>query len=103
SVAHRYKFDGRNESAQTRSLRQVYSTNSAARERHHNDEHLREDGECRRSECHKGPGNDVCNYCATREARQHANNVEVFSESSQQVSTLEACWLQFWQSCLLSR
>jgi len=38
----RYKMDGRNEPAQTRSLRQVYSTNSVSRERHHNDEHLRE-------------------------------------------------------------
>ena len=63
--------------------------NSAAREGHHNDEHLREDGECRRSECHEGPGNDVCNYRATREAPQHANDVEVFSGSSQQVSTLD--------------
>jgi hypothetical protein len=32
---------------------------------------------------------DVCNYRATREARQHANDVEVFSGSSQQVSTLD--------------
>jgi hypothetical protein len=35
-------LDGRNEPAQTRSLRQIYSTNSVSHERHHNDEHLRE-------------------------------------------------------------
>jgi len=38
------------------------------------------------SEWHEEPGNDVCNYCATREARQHTNHVEVFLGSSQQIS-----------------
>ena len=30
-----------------------------------------------RSECDEVSGNDVCNYCATREARKYANYVEV--------------------------
>ena len=76
-------MDGRNEPAQTRSLRQVYSTNSVSRERHHNDEHLREDGKRRRGECDEEPGSDVCNYCATREARQYEDHVEVFLGGSQ--------------------
>ena len=42
------------------------------------------------SEWHEEPGNDVCNYCATREARKYANYVEVFLAGSQQVSTLDA-------------
>ncbi len=41
------------------------------------------------SEWHEEPGNDVCNYCATREARQHTNHVEVFLGSSQQISTVD--------------
>ena len=81
----RIQFDGRNESAQTRSLQQVYSTNSASRERHYNDEHQRKDAQQR----HEEPGNDVCNYCATREARQHTNRVEVFLGSNQQNSTVD--------------
>src|SRR5256885_4698019 len=55
------------------------ASNSAARERQHDDEHLREDGECGRSQCNEVPGNNVCNYCATREARKYANYVEVFT------------------------
>jgi len=35
-------------------------------------------------------GNDVCNYCATREARKYANHIEVFLAASLQVSTLDA-------------
>jgi len=41
------------------------------------------------SEWHEEPGNDVCNYCATREARQYTNHVEVFLGSSQQISTVD--------------
>jgi hypothetical protein len=67
----------RDQSAQTRSFRQGDSANSAPRERHHDEEHLPENGECGRSECDEIPGNDVCN-CATGEARKHANYVEVF-------------------------
>ena len=37
-----------------------------------------EDGKCGRSECDEVPGDDVCNHCATREARKYANYVEVF-------------------------
>ena len=72
----------RDQSAQTRSFRQGDSANSAPRERHHDDEHLREDGECGRSKCDEVPGNDVCNYCATREARKYTNYVEVFLAES---------------------
>jgi hypothetical protein len=43
------------------------------------DEHLCEDGECGRGECDEDPGNDVCNYFATREVRKDANYVEVFT------------------------
>jgi putative zinc finger protein len=68
----------RDQSVQTRRFRQSDSANSAPRERHYDDEHLREDGECGRSECDEVVGNDVCNYCATREARKYANHVEVF-------------------------
>jgi len=64
-----------NQSAQTRSFRQGDSANSAARKRQHDDEHLREDGECGRGECDEDPGNDVCNHCATGEARKYANYV----------------------------
>jgi hypothetical protein len=76
--------------AQTRSFRQGDSANSAASKCQHDDEHLREDGECGRSECDEVSGNDVCNYCATREARKYANYVEVFLAGSLQVSTLDA-------------
>ena len=31
------------------------------------------------SECNENPGSDVCNYCATREARKHANHVGIFA------------------------
>ena len=55
------------------------SGHSAPRECQHDDEHLREDGECGRSQCDEVPGNDVCNYCATREARKYANYVGIFS------------------------
>jgi hypothetical protein len=43
-----------------------------------------------RSECDEVSGNDVCNYCATREARKYANYVEVILVGSQQVSTQDA-------------
>src|ERR1700728_3550817 len=64
-------------SAQTRSFRQGDSTNSASRERQHNDEHLCEDGQCGCDECDEDLGNNVCNDCATREARKYANHVTV--------------------------
>jgi hypothetical protein len=76
--------------AQTRSFRQGDSANSTARKCQHDDEHLREDGECGCSECYEVPGNDVCNYCATREAQKYANHVEVFLAGSLQVSTLDS-------------
>jgi hypothetical protein len=53
-------------------------------------EYLREDGERGCGECDEEPGNNVCNQCATRQARKYANDVGVFSRSSQQVSTLDA-------------
>jgi hypothetical protein len=68
----------------------VATADSAPRKRQHDDEHLREDGECGRSECDEVPGNNVCNYCATREARKYANYVEVLSLGSQQTSMLDA-------------
>ena len=80
----------RDQSAQTWGFRQGDSANSAPRERQHDNEHLREDGECGRSECDEVAGNNVCNYCATREAWKYANYVEVFLVGSQQVSTLDA-------------
>jgi hypothetical protein len=63
--------------------------NSPPRECQHDDEHLREDSEYRRGEGDEDPGNDVCNYCATGEARKFANYVEVFLAGSLQVSTLD--------------
>jgi hypothetical protein len=80
----------RDQSAQTRGFRKGDSANSAARDRQHDDEHLREDGDGGRSECDEVSGNDVCNYCATREARKYANYVEVILVGSQQVSTQDA-------------
>ena len=31
--------------------------------------------------CHEEPGNNVCNYCATRETRKYANYVGVFRQA----------------------
>ena len=46
-------------------------------------------GECGRRKSDEVAGNDVRNYCATREARKYANYAEVFLAGSQQVSTLD--------------
>lgn len=65
-------------------------TNSPSRERHDDDEHLREDGKRGRGECDEDLGNDVCNYCATRNARRFTRDVEVVRPRNLQVSTLDA-------------
>ena len=49
---------------------------TASRERHHDDEHLCEDGEQRRSGRDENPGNHVCNYCATNAPPQYTGDVE---------------------------
>jgi hypothetical protein len=69
-------------SAQPRGFLQNDSVNSVPRERQHDYEHLRDDGKCGCSECDEVPGNDLCNYCATREAGKYANYVRVLLAES---------------------
>ena len=52
------------------------AVDTASRERHHDDEYLREDGEQRRSGRDEDLGNHVCNYCATNTPHQYAGDVE---------------------------
>src|SRR5258706_14665221 len=80
----------RHEPAQIGGFRQGHSTDPSTRERHHDDEYLREDGKCGRGKCNEDLGNNVCNYCATREAREVAADVKVVGNCSRQVSTLDA-------------
>jgi len=80
----------RHEPAQIGGFRQGHSTDPSTRERHHDDEYLREDGKCGRGKCNEDLGNNVCNYCATREAREFAADVKVVGNCSRQVSTLDA-------------
>src|SRR5262249_22158944 len=67
---------------------------SAARQCHHDDEHLREDSNGGRRECHENPGNDVCNYCATHGARKFARDVAVFWKKTSKPRS----WMQLGKS-----
>ena len=55
-----------------------------------NNRYLREDGERRPANAMRTLETNVCNYCATREARQYANYIGVFSLGNQQPSMLDA-------------